>query len=96
MYLQGRNLAYLAEANYQIANYEKAVYTGSLGMYLLEQIAADEWRQPAGLLTIIRGQMGIDKFQLLLQQNRPKMIAVIGVDGYDHIPKLLVKYQEDM
>jgi tetratricopeptide (TPR) repeat protein len=96
LYLQGRNLAYLAEANYQIANYEKAVYTGSLGMYLLEQIAADEWRQPAGLLTIIRGQMGIDKFQLLLQQNRPKMIAVIGVDGYDHIPKLLVKYQEDM
>jgi tetratricopeptide (TPR) repeat protein len=85
LYLQGRNLAYLSEANYQIANYEKAVYTGSLGMYLLEQIAADEWRQ-----------MGIDKFQLLLQQNRSKMIAVIGVDGYDHIPKLLVKYQEDM
>ncbi|MEI6442277.1 MAG: tetratricopeptide repeat protein [Nostocales cyanobacterium ELA583] len=96
LYLQGRNLAYLSEANYQIANYEKAVYTGSLGMYLLEQIAADEWRQPAGLLTIIRGQMGIDKFQLLLQQNRPKMIAIIGVDGYDHIPKLLMKYQEDM
>ena len=96
LYLQGRNLAYLAEANYRIANYEKAVYTDSLGMHLLEQIAADEWRQPAGLLTIIRGQMGIDKFQLLLQQNRPKMIAVIGVDGYDHIPKLLVKYQEDM
>ena len=96
LYLQGRNLAYLSEANYQIANYEKAVYTGSLGMYLLEQIAADEWRQPAGLLTIIRGQMGVDKFQLLLQQNRPKMIAIIGVDGYDHIPKLLVKYQEDI
>lgn len=96
LYLQGRNLAYLSEANYQIANYEKAVYTGSLGMYLLEQIAADEWRQPAGLLTIIRGQMGMDKFQLLLQQNRPKMIAIIGVDGYDHIPKLLVKYQEDI
>jgi tetratricopeptide (TPR) repeat protein len=96
LYLQGRNLAYLSEANYQIANYEKAVYTGSLGMYLLEQIAADEWRQPAGLLTIIRGQIGTDKFQLLLQQNRPKMIAIIGVDGYDYIPTLLVKYQEDM
>ena len=96
LYLQGRNLAYLAEANYLIANYDKAVYTGSLGMYLLEQIASNEWRQPAGLLTIIRGQMGMDKFQLLLQQNRPKMIAIIGVDGYDHIPKLLVKYQEDI
>ena len=96
LYLQGRNLAYLAEANYLMANYEKAVYTGSLGMYLLDQIASDEWRQPAGLLTIIRGQIGTDKFQLLLQQNRHKMIAIIGVDGYDYIPTLLVKYQEDM
>jgi tetratricopeptide (TPR) repeat protein len=96
LYLQGRNLAYLAEANYMMANYEKAVYSGSLGMYLLEQIASDEWRQPAALLTIIRGQMGIDKFQLLLQQNRQNMIAIIGVDGYDYIPTLLVKYQEDM
>ena len=96
LYLQGRNLAYLAEANYLIANYEKAVYTGSLGMYLLEQIASNEWRQPAGLLTIIRGQIGTDKFQLLLQENRTKMIAIIGVDGYDYIPNLLVKYQEDM
>nr|WP_174762972.1 tetratricopeptide repeat protein [Anabaena sp. UHCC 0187] len=96
LYLQGRNLGYLAEANYHIANYEKASYTGGLGMYLLEQIASDEWRKPAGLLTIIRGQIGTDKFQLLLQQNRPKMIAIIGVDGYDYIPTLLVKYQEEM
>ncbi|PPJ64290.1 tetratricopeptide repeat protein [Cuspidothrix issatschenkoi] len=96
LYLQGRNLAYLAEAYYLMANYEKAVYTGSLGMYLLEQIASEEWRQPAALLTIIRGQLGADKFHLLLQQNRPKMIAVIGVDGYDYIPELLVKYQESM
>ncbi|MEY3221399.1 MAG: hypothetical protein RLZZ203_255, partial [Cyanobacteriota bacterium] len=51
LYLQGRNLAYLAEAYYLMANYEKAVYTGSLGMYLLEQIASEEWRQPAALLT---------------------------------------------
>jgi tetratricopeptide (TPR) repeat protein len=96
LYLQGRNLAYLAKAYYLMANYEKAVYTGSLGMYLLEQIASEEWRQPAALLTIIRGQLGADKFQLLLQQNRPKMIAIIGVDGYDYIPELLVKYQESM
>lgn len=96
LYLQGRNLAYLAEAYYLMANYEKAVYTGSLGMYLLEQIASEEWRQPAALLTVIRGQLGADKFHLLLQQNRPKMIAVIGVDGYDYIPELLVKYQESM
>jgi hypothetical protein len=47
-------------------------------------------------LTIIRGQITTDKFQLLLQQNRPNIIAIIGVDGYDYIPSLLVKYQEDI
>ncbi|MBD2665878.1 tetratricopeptide repeat protein [Richelia sinica] len=92
LYLQGRNLAYLAEANYSLQNHEKAVYTGSLGMYLLEQIASQEWRQAAGLLTILKGQLGEDKFQILLQQNRPKIISIIGVDGYDYIPQLLEKY----
>ncbi|WP_413173239.1 tetratricopeptide repeat protein [Anabaena azotica] len=93
LYLQGRNLAYLSEASYHLLNFEKAIYTGSLGMYLLEQISSQEWRQPAGLLTIIKGQLGTDKFQVLLQQNRPKIISVIGVDGYDHIPQLLDEYQ---
>ncbi|WP_353931830.1 tetratricopeptide repeat protein [Okeanomitos corallinicola TIOX110] len=92
LYTQGRNLAYLAEAYYQLQNFEKSVYTGSLGMYLLEQISSEEWRQPAGLLTILRGQVGADKFQVLLQQNRPKMISIIGVDGYDYIPELLESY----
>ncbi|WP_016949972.1 tetratricopeptide repeat protein [Anabaena sp. PCC 7108] len=96
LYLQGRNLAYLAEAYYHLKNHEKAIYTGSLGMYLLEQISSQEWRQAAGLLTIIKGQIGADKFQVLLQQNRPKMISVIGVDGYDYLPELLEKYQESM
>ncbi len=92
LYLQGRNLAYLAEAYYHLQNPEKAVYTGCLGMYLLEQISSDEWRQAAGLLTILRGQIGVEKFQILLQQHRPKIVAVIGVDGYDHIPQLLAEF----
>jgi tetratricopeptide (TPR) repeat protein len=96
LYLQGRNLAYLSEAYYQLQNYEKAIYTGSLGMYLLEQITSREWRQPAGLLIILQGQIGIKNFQNLLQQHRPKIIAIIGVDGYDYIPKLLAQYQEEM
>jgi tetratricopeptide (TPR) repeat protein len=96
LYLQGRNLAYLSEAYYNLQNSEKAIYTGSLGMYLLEQIASSEWRQPAGLLTILRGQIGDEAFQHLLQQNRPKMIAIIGVDGYDYIPQLLGRYEETM
>jgi tetratricopeptide (TPR) repeat protein len=95
LYLQGRNLAYLAEAYYHLQNSEKAVYTGSLGMYLLDQIASREWRQPAGLLTILQGQIGTAAFQNYLQQHRPKIIAVIGVDGYDYIPQLLARYTQD-
>ncbi len=96
LYLQGRNLAYLAEAYHHLQNSEKAIYTGSLGMYLLEQIASREWRQPAGLLTILQGQIGQEAFQNFLQQHRSKIIAIIGVDGYDHIPQLLATYQGDM
>lgn len=96
LYLQGRNLAYLSEAYYNLQNHEKAIYTGGLGMYLLEQIASDEWRQSAALLTILQGQIGASAFQIFLQQNRPKIIAIIGVDGYDYIPQLLARYQEDI
>ncbi|MDH6076940.1 tetratricopeptide repeat protein [Chrysosporum ovalisporum FSS-45] len=96
LYLQGRNLAYLSAAYYNLQNSDKAIYTGSLGMYLLEQISSNEWRQPAGLLTILQGQIGAEAFQTLLNQHRHKIMAIIGVDGYDYIPQLLAKYQEDM
>ncbi len=96
LYLQGLNLANLAEAYYSLQNLEKAIYTGCLGMYLLEQIASQEWRQPAGLLTILRGQMGAEAFQTLLGQRRSQIIAVIGVDGYDYIPELLEQYKRSM
>lgn len=93
LYLQGLNLAYLAEAHYNLHNRDKAIYTGSLAMYLLEQIASNEWRQPAGLLTILQGQLGAETFQKFLQQYRPQIIAVIGVDGYDYLPELMARYQ---
>jgi len=96
LYLQGRNLANLAEAYYSLLSFEKAIYTGCLGMYLLQQIASREWRQPAGLITIIQGQMGEEAFQNALQQNRPRMISLIGVDGYDYIPQLLEEYKQSM
>jgi tetratricopeptide (TPR) repeat protein len=95
LYLQGRNLAHLAEAYYHLQNMANAIYTGILGMYLLQQIASREWRQPAGLLTIIQGQTGVDNFQIIFQQHRSKIISMIGVDGYDHIPQLLAKYHQD-
>ncbi|GAX41161.1 TPR repeat-containing protein [Tolypothrix sp. NIES-4075] len=96
LYLQGLNLANLAEANYSMANFTRAIYTGCLGMYLLNQIASREWRKPAALLTILQGQMGAEAFNNALQQHRPKIIAVIGVDGYDYIPQLLEEYKQSM
>ncbi|MBD2084121.1 tetratricopeptide repeat protein [Coleofasciculus sp. FACHB-542] len=96
LYLQGRNLAYLSEAHYSLQNIDKTILTGSLGMYLLEQIAAEEWRKTAGLLTILQGQMGAEAFQKKLQQSRPQIIALIGVDGYDYIPQILEQYKQSM
>jgi tetratricopeptide (TPR) repeat protein len=95
LYLKGLSLAYLAEAYYRLQDSPKALWTGALGMYLLEQISAREWRQAAGLLTILQGQMGEAPFQDVLQKNRSQIIAVIGVDGYDHLPELLRKYRHD-
>ncbi|NET31194.1 MAG: tetratricopeptide repeat protein [Cyanothece sp. SIO1E1] len=94
-YLQGLNLAYLAEAHHRLHHSDQAIHTACLGMYLLDQIASREWRQPAGLLTVLRGQLGDESFQALLMQQRPKIISVIGVDGYDYIPELLRQYQAE-
>ncbi|MEO1376991.1 MAG: tetratricopeptide repeat protein, partial [Cyanobacteria bacterium J06635_10] len=95
LYLQGLNLANLAEANYSLANFERAIYTGSLGMYILNQIASREWHKPAKLLSILENQLGDNGFQSLLANNRPKMISFIGVDGYDYIPQLIEEYRNN-
>lgn len=89
LYLQGLDLSQLAKAYYQLLNLDKAIYTGCLGMYLLNQISSQEWRQGAELLRIIQQQIGSEAFQNFLAQNRSKIISVIGVDGYDYIPQLL-------
>ena len=93
LYLQGLNLANLAEAYYSQKQLETAIYTASLGMYLLNQISSNEWRKAAGLLTILQGQLGQEDFVKALQQFRSRIIALIGVDGYDYIPQLLEEYR---
>lgn len=96
LYLQGVNLAYLSQAYYSLQSFEQAIFSGSLGAYLLEQIGSHDWRKPAGLLTILQGQLGTETFQALLGQQRARIIPVIGVDGYDYIPQLLAKYRDSM
>ncbi|MGB3637410.1 MAG: tetratricopeptide repeat protein, partial [Rivularia sp. (in: cyanobacteria)] len=95
LYLQGLNLTNLAEANYSLANFERAIYTASLGMYILNQIASREWHKPARLLSILQNQLGEEGFKKSLANNRPKMISFIGVDGYDHIPELIEEYRRN-
>ena len=95
LYLQGLNLSNLAEANYSLANFERATYTASLGMYILNQIASREWHKPAKLLSILQNQLGEEGFKQSLGKNRPKMISFIGVDGYDYIPELIEEYRRN-
>ena len=93
-YLQGVNFSYLAEAYYSLEDISKTIYYGCLGMYLLHQIESSEYRQAAGLLTIIKGKINEQQFKKLLEDNRTQIIKLIGVDGYDELPKLLEEYQE--
>ncbi len=92
VYLQGLSFSYLAEAYYSIEDRAAAITYGSLGMYLLNQINSIEWRQVAGLLSIIQGQIGTE-FNKILGQQRSQIIALIGVDGYDYLPQLLEDYR---
>jgi tetratricopeptide (TPR) repeat protein len=92
-YLQGLNYAYLAEAYYLASSLSQAVTHAALGMYLLEQLGASEWRQPAGLLLVLQGKLGEEAFQAALREARGPMIARIGVDGYDYLPQLLEDYR---
>ncbi len=94
-YLQGLNFAYLAEAYYSLENTSEAIHNGFLAMYLLNQIQSEKWRSSAGLLSIILGQIGTEKFQSILLENRPKIIRIIGVDGYDYLLELLNEYNNN-
>ena len=94
VYIQGLSFAYLAEAHYSIEDRDAAIAFGSLGMYLLNQINSVEWRQVAGLLSIIQGQLGETEFSTILGQQRSQIISLIGIDGYDHLPQLLKEYKE--
>ncbi|MEX0269979.1 tetratricopeptide repeat protein [Leptolyngbyaceae cyanobacterium UHCC 1019] len=93
LFLQGLNCTYLAEAHRGLGNTELAIYTGCLGMYLLNQIGSRQWRQPAGILSILNGQMGAEAFQAILIKYRPQFLQIIGVDGFDYLPTLLIDYR---
>lgn len=87
--LQALTQAYLGETFYQLRQLELALYHACLGMYLLEQRQSKAWQQSAALVMILQGKIGIDNFKNVLQQMRSQLIAIIGVDGFDHLPNLM-------
>jgi tetratricopeptide (TPR) repeat protein len=93
LYLVTKSMAYLAEAAYQLQTYEQALLMGAIAMYQLEQMGSSEWRSSAGLLSVIRGQMGEAEYQQTMQQLRSQLIQEIGIDGYDHLSDLLTQYR---
>lgn len=92
--LQALSHAYLGEAYYQLNQLELATYNACLGMYLLEQRHNKAWQQSASLVTILQGKLGTDSFSNLLQNQRSHFIALIGVDGFDHLPNLIARYRQ--
>jgi tetratricopeptide (TPR) repeat protein len=92
--LQALSHAYLGETFYQLNQLESAIYHACLGMYLLEQRHSKAWQQSAALVMILQGKLGTESFMDLLQQLRSHLIALIGVDGFDHLPNLLDRYRQ--
>lgn len=96
LFFQGLNFTYLAEAYRSLGHLKQAVLAGCVGMYLLHQIETDQWRQPAGIVSILHGQMGAELFDSVLKNNRPHFLRQIGVDGYDFLPELIEEYQQSL
>lgn len=94
LYLRGLNCLNLAEAFYAINQGNSAVYYGCLGLYLLNTIDSPDWTQAAGLLIVLKGKIGPETFQDLLQQEKSRIEQDIGVDGYTQIPTLLAQYEQ--
>ncbi len=94
--LQALIYGYLGEAYYQLNREDLAIYHGCLGMYLLEERGDISWRKVAGLVIILQGKLGEEKFQKILLQYRSQFMTQIGVDGFDHLPSLIERYRQEM
>ncbi|ASC71941.1 uncharacterized protein XM38_028950 [Halomicronema hongdechloris C2206] len=95
-FLQGMNYAYMASAYRGLDTLDMAIFTGCLAMYLLHQIDSEHWRQPAGVVSILYGQLGAGRFTDTLANYRSGFLKQIGVDGYDYLPTLLADYRQSL
>jgi len=95
IYLQGLYTLYTAEAHHALKNEEEAVFHSALAMHLLHSIGSEDWRQAAGLVSILQGQLGDNSFQQTLEKYRRQLAPIMSLEGYEALPKLLEKYREE-
>ena len=94
IYLQGLHFLYIAEAHHGLNQTEQAVFFSAIAMSLLASIGSEEWRQAAGLTSVLQGQLGETAFQQTLENYRRQLMPIISADGYEDILTLLQRYRE--
>ncbi|MBE9062032.1 tetratricopeptide repeat protein [cf. Phormidesmis sp. LEGE 11477] len=94
IYLQGLYTLYTAEAHHALKHADEAVFYSVLAMHLLNSIGSEEWRQAAGLASVLQGQLGEESFQQTLEKYRRQLTPVMSMEGYEALGVLLEKYRE--
>ncbi|MGB8701860.1 MAG: hypothetical protein WCD18_20790 [Thermosynechococcaceae cyanobacterium] len=92
LFLLGQTYGYLAEALRMAGQPEQAIAMGAIAMVLLEPIQAPDWKRAAGLLGVLRGEMGEAAFWQALQEQRAALLPIIGVEGFEGIAGQLDAY----
>jgi tetratricopeptide (TPR) repeat protein len=91
VYPKAHNFSLLAETCYQLNHSSDAIYAAAIAMSLFHRLQARDWRQAAGLLRILRGQLG-PRFANLLHQERQAIVTHLGTEGFVQIVPLLDRY----
>ncbi|MEM6452683.1 MAG: tetratricopeptide repeat protein [Cyanobacteria bacterium P01_D01_bin.105] len=94
IYLQGLYTLYVAEAHHALKHSEDAIFHSALAMHLLHSIGSEDWRQAAGLASILQGQLGEESFQQTLEKYRRQLAPIMSLEGYEDLPNLLKKYRQ--
>ena len=95
IYLQGLYTLYTAEAHHALKHEDEAVFHSALAMYLLHSIGSEDWRQAAGLASVLQGQLGEDAYQQTLETYRRQLAPVMSLEGYETLPSLIEKYRQE-
>ena len=94
IYLQGLYTLYTAEAQHALKKTDEAVFYSALAMHLLNSIGSEEWRQAAGLASILQGQLGEEAFTQTLEKYRRQLAPIMSMEGFESLPTLIEKYRD--